>query len=157
MKLYSYTKKFPLVGKLTLIGDEDYLYGITWNHDQDYEVKLTKVLEQTIKELEEYFSGNRTKFSVPYKVNTGTEFQKEVWHQLNQIPYGTAINYQELAKRVGKPKASRAVGNANRANPIAIIIPCHRVIRKDKTLGGYAGTKTDLKENLLKGEGYDLT
>ena len=156
MKLYSFTKEFPVVGKLTFLADDNYLYRITLGADLTHENKLNKVIELAITELDEYFKGTRTDFSVPYKLN-GTTFQKAVWNELLQIPYGTAINYQELAKRVNNVHGSRAVGNANRANPIPIIVPCHRVIRKNNTLGGYAGTKSDIKEKLLRGENYDFT
>ena len=156
MKLYSYTKAFPIVGELTLIADDHYLYKITFGQDQTYESKKNQVIALAIRELDDYFSGNLKTFTVPYRL-FGTSFQKAAWNQLKLIPYGRAINYQELATKIGRPGASRAVGNANRANPLPIIIPCHRVIRKNNTLGGYAGTKTDIKQRLLRGEGYDFT
>ncbi len=89
-------------------------------------------------QLDEYFAGARTVFDVPVQLE-GTEFQRAVWAQLRAIPYGSTISYGELARRVGNPKASRAVGLANGRNPIAVIVPCHRVIAGDGTLGGYGG------------------
>lgn len=90
------------------------------------------------KELKEYFSGNRKKFTLPLDPE-GTPFQKNCWKVLRAIPYGATISYYEEAKRLGSPRAMRAVGYANGSNPIPIIVPCHRVIAKDGGLGGYAG------------------
>jgi len=93
-------------------------------------------------ELQEYFSGRRQKFSVPLDVE-GTAFQKKVWKALSEIPYGEVRSYGQIARRIGNPKASRAVGTANGANPVAIIVPCHRVIAGDGTLGGFGGGLTN--------------
>ncbi|WP_088005852.1 methylated-DNA--[protein]-cysteine S-methyltransferase [Indiicoccus explosivorum] len=106
------------------------------------------VMDKAKQQLEEYFSGTREQFELPLSVK-GTDFQERVWQELQRIPFGQAISYQELAERIGNPKAMRAVGQANRRNPIGIIIPCHRVIGKDKKLVGYAGNKVSLKEGLL--------
>jgi methylated-DNA-[protein]-cysteine S-methyltransferase len=89
-------------------------------------------------QLAEYFAGERTEFDVPRELS-GTEFQRAVWAQLSAIPYGETISYGELARRVGSPKASRAVGSANGRNPVAVIVPCHRVVAADGGLGGYGG------------------
>jgi methylated-DNA-[protein]-cysteine S-methyltransferase len=89
-------------------------------------------------QLDEYFAGTRSQFDVPMRLE-GTDFQREVWAQLCAIPYGETISYGELARRVGNPKASRAVGLANGRNPVAVIVPCHRVIAADGSLGGYGG------------------
>jgi methylated-DNA-[protein]-cysteine S-methyltransferase len=97
-----------------------------------------QVLDQTISELKEYFDGNRREFSVPL-LPTGTKFQQTVWAELMNIPYGTTISYWGLAKRMGDPLLTRAVGTANGANPISIIIPCHRVIGANGHLTGYGG------------------
>jgi methylated-DNA-[protein]-cysteine S-methyltransferase len=96
------------------------------------------VLAEAGKQLREYFAGRRTEFDLPLAPE-GTPFQRSVWRCLQEIPYGETISYAELAKRVGNPKASRAVGSANGKNRIAIIIPCHRVIAADGTLGGFGG------------------
>ena len=152
---YYYDYKSP-VGELTIIGNEEHLLEVTFKKDTPYQKKITPVIKETIKQLDEYFNGTRKTFNIPYQI-TGTPFRLLVWSKLTSIPYGKTINYQELACMVDNPKASRAVGNANKANPLLIIIPCHRVIKKDNTIGGYAGTKSNLKERLLRGEGYDLT
>jgi O-6-methylguanine DNA methyltransferase len=95
------------------------------------------MLDQLRRELHEYFAGHRSGFSVPLSLQ-GTEFQKLVWAELQKIPHGKTISYEELANRIGKPTAHRAVAQANGANPICILIPCHRVIAKSGKLGGYS-------------------
>lgn len=102
------------------------------------------------RQLDEYFAGKRRRFDLPL-APAGTDFQRRVWWALLAIPYGEAISYGELARRVGKPRAARAVGAANGANPIAIIIPCHRVVGASG-IGGYAGG-LDIKRHLLALEG----
>jgi len=92
---------------------------------------------ETCKQLDEYFAGERKKFDLPLAPE-GTPFQQAAWKQLQKIPYGQTISYSQEAKAVGHPKACRAVGSANGKNPIAIIIPCHRVIAANGGLGGYA-------------------
>ncbi|MGX7077184.1 methylated-DNA--[protein]-cysteine S-methyltransferase [Globicatella sanguinis] len=90
------------------------------------------------QELCEYLGGTRTEFTIPTIMN-GTVFQTKVWQALKNIPYGTTLDYQGLGKEIGYPNASRAIGNANSSNLIMILIPCHRVIRSDGSIGGYAG------------------
>ncbi len=105
----------------------------------DAEIKASKIrLKETVDQLSEYFNGERTHFDLKLFL-TGTEFQKQVWLGLDQIPYGRTISYGELATRLKSPGAMRAVGAANGQNPIPIILPCHRVIAADGTLGGYTG------------------
>jgi len=91
-----------------------------------------------IKQLEEYFSGRRHEFDIPLRLD-GTPFQVSVWNELRKIPYGTKTSYGEIARRIGNPKAVRAVGLANGRNPIPIIVPCHRVIGSNGTLTGFGG------------------
>lgn len=105
------------------------------------------LLRQAGEELREYFSGKRTTFDVPLKPS-GTPFQERVWEALCGIPYGETISYGELARRVGNPAASRAVGLANGKNPLGIIVPCHRVIGASGKLVGYGGG-LDRKQRLL--------
>jgi methylated-DNA-[protein]-cysteine S-methyltransferase len=102
---------------------------------------------EAIRQLRDYFAGRRTGFDLPLSPE-GTPFQLAVWRQLQDIPYGGTISYGELARRVGNPKASRAVGAANGANPIPIVIPCHRVIGADGRLTGFGGG-LPVKEALL--------
>ncbi len=114
----------------------------------DYEESPSPVIEEARKQLDEYFEGKRTTFDIPL-LFAGTEFQKSVWHELLKIPYGTTISYGELAKRLGMPRAVRAVANANGANAISIITPCHRVIGSNHSLTGYAGG-LNAKKKLLE-------
>ena len=98
--------------------------------------------------LREYFAGHRKQFDLPLAPQ-GTAFQKSVWRQLQQIPYGITISYGQLAKRVGNPNAARAVGSANGRNPLPIVIPCHRVIAGGGKLGGFSGG-LNVKQILLQ-------
>jgi methylated-DNA-[protein]-cysteine S-methyltransferase len=108
------------------------------------------LLTEVVHQLDEYFEGKRHEFDLPFAPQ-GTLFQKKVWNQLRQIPYGKTASYSDIAKAVGNGKAVRAVGAANKRNPIAIIIPCHRVIGSNGKLTGYAGGLWR-KERLLKYE-----
>lgn len=113
----------------------------------NYEKKTSDIIQETGKQLDEYFSGKRTVFDIPL-LFAGTDFQKKVWHKLLEIPYGTTISYGELATQLNMPKAVRAVANANGANAISIIVPCHRVIGSDHSLTGYGGG-LEAKKTLL--------
>nr|WP_078550673.1 methylated-DNA--[protein]-cysteine S-methyltransferase [Litchfieldia alkalitelluris] len=110
------------------------------------------VLLKAEKQLGEYFKGDRKSFSLPLKL-VGTSFQLDVWKELCKIPYGEIVSYQDVATNINNQKAVRAVGQANRRNPIPILVPCHRVLGKNNALTGYAGERIDLKEKLLKLEG----
>lgn len=107
-----------------------------------------------IRELTEYFLGKRKQFTVPLHL-VGTEFQKKVWRALLEVPYGKTVTYKDIAKKIGNPKALRAVGMANNKNKIPIIVPCHRVIGSDGKLTGYAAGLS-IKEKLLKLEGIQV-
>jgi methylated-DNA-[protein]-cysteine S-methyltransferase len=139
-----YTELDSPIGELLLLGDGRSLHGLymqegrtgseispAWKRSAD---PFTAVRKQ----LEEYFAGRRTTFDVPLKM-AGTAFQRRVWSELREVPYGQSISYGELARRIGIPSASRAVGTANGLNPIAVIVPCHRVIGSDGSLTGYGG------------------
>ena len=111
------------------------------------------VLQQAQAELAEYFRGERQRFTVPLAPR-GTPFQLSVWRALREIPYGSTCSYLDLARAIGRPTASRAVGAANGLNPIAIIVPCHRVIGASGALTGYAGG-LERKRWLLQHEGAE--
>ena len=104
----------------------------------EYEEGISDIINKTILQLDEYFEGKRKEFTIPV-VFSGTDFQRQVWSELMNIQYGQTISYSELANRIGNPKAIRAVASANAANPISIIVPCHRVIGSRHQLTGYAG------------------
>jgi methylated-DNA-[protein]-cysteine S-methyltransferase len=142
------------VGRLVLESDGDVLIGI-WLPGETRLPRGTgddapPVLKDTATELGEYFAGARMEFDIPMELD-GTTFQKEVWQELTRIPYGETISYGELARRVGRPKGPRAVGQANGRNPIPIIVPCHRVLASNG-IGGYGGGLS-MKRSLLAVEG----
>jgi methylated-DNA-[protein]-cysteine S-methyltransferase len=120
--------------------------------DMDREDAAHPVLRLAVLELEEYFKSERKNFTIPLSIE-GTEFQKAVWNELSKIPYGETRSYQDIACAIQKQKAVRAVGQANKANKLPIIIPCHRVIGKNRSMTGYAGKEIDKKEKLLEIEG----
>ncbi len=104
----------------------------------DFEAGTSDVIEKAILQLDEYFAGKRKSFDIPL-LFVGTTFQQTVWNELLNIPFGTTLSYGEMAKRIGLPKAVRALANANGANSISIFAPCHRVIGSDHSLTGYGG------------------
>jgi len=109
------------------------------------------LMRSYVSELEEYFAAKRREFTFPLDLR-GTDFQRACWHALLAIPYGETRTYADIARAVGKPKAFRAVGMANNRNPIAVVVPCHRVIASDGTLCGYGGG-LGIKRKLLELEG----
>ncbi|MBC7660965.1 MAG: methylated-DNA--[protein]-cysteine S-methyltransferase [Chitinophagaceae bacterium] len=112
------------------------------------------ILLQAVRELREYFAGNRRAFEVPIDLQTGTSFQREAWDMLQRIPFGETLSYGEQARAMGRPKAFRAVGGANGKNPLPVIIPCHRVVNSLGKLHGFSGG-LDVKRYLLKVEGVN--
>jgi methylated-DNA-[protein]-cysteine S-methyltransferase len=144
------------VGKLRLIASDKGLVAIDVRNvktssDEVKNVAAQKILSATKKQLEQYFAGKRTAFDLPLDLE-GTDFQQLAWRALCRIPFGKTISYGDQAKNIKKPKAFRAVGSANGKNPIPIIVPCHRVVAGDGSLGGYSlGLK--MKKQLLALEG----
>jgi len=132
------------IGSLTLTAVGGALTGLHMHEQRhapaaaDRWVRDDAAFEDVVAQLEEYFAGGLEHFEVELDLH-GTEFQRRVWARLLDIPYGETISYGELAGRVGNPKASRAVGLANGRNPVAVIVPCHRVVAADGTMGGYGG------------------
>lgn len=114
----------------------------------EFEEGMSEVTQLATEQLDGYFAGKRRAFDVPL-LFVGTDFQVTVWNELLAIPYGRTISYGEMARRIGKPKAVRAVANANGANALSIFVPCHRVIGSDHTLTGYGGG-LDAKRKLLE-------
>lgn len=120
------------------------------------EERETPLIKKTIKQLREFLSGKRKEFDLPLAPH-GTEFQKNVWNALQKVPYGETRSYKQIAEMIDNPEACRAVGGANNRNPIAIIIPCHRIIGVNGKLVGYAGG-IDKKQKLLEIEkAFDVT
>ena len=114
----------------------------------EFKIETSSILEQTKKQLDEYFTGNRKTFDIPLHP-VGTDFQKKVWHVLLNIPYGETRSYKEIAQSIGSPNSVRAVAGAIGANGISIFIPCHRVIGSNHSLTGFAGG-LDAKRRLLE-------
>jgi methylated-DNA-[protein]-cysteine S-methyltransferase len=138
MQTYSTYFKSPL-GPIEIVGGQDSILALHFVEEMlPGDDELTFCVKECLKQLDEYFKGQRRKFFLNLEP-AGTEFQKSVWRQLEEIPYGKTTSYGALAGVLGKPKASRAVGSANGQNPIAIIIPCHRVLGSDGSLTGYGG------------------
>ena len=136
------------IGKLKIEYENDVLTGIAYTENEKEQGIRSELSDKTVLQLEEYFDGRRKEFDIPIKLR-GTEFQKKVWKELLKIPYGATVSYKDIAIKIGNPKACRAVGMANHNNPILIIVPCHRVINKNKKLGGYA-LGLDLKRRMLE-------
>lgn len=153
-KLYFY-KLNTIIGYIYIIKSKKGLRSIeiiedNWlNLKNKHQLKESKeVCEDEIKQLKEYFSGERKSFDLILDIKA-TDFRKKVWVELMNIPYGEVRSYSDIAKAIGNEKAVRAIGQANKANPIPIIIPCHRVIGKNEKLLGYAGNHTDIQEKLI--------
>lgn len=150
------------VGSLKLIASKSGLAAVLWEHDNPKRVRLEPqifddsqlILQETVKQLNEFFEGKRTTFDLPLDFQ-GTVFQKAVWNELLNIPFGALRSYKDIAEAIDNPKAVRAVGAANGKNPISIIAPCHRVIGSNGSLTGFAGGFT-IKAKLLTLEGHHI-
>lgn len=138
-----------VIGDLSIIEEDEKIIEVTFGRMEasDIQEKRTPLLQEACTQLEAYFSGKRKEFDLPLQPR-GTIFQKSVWEALCTIPYGETRSYKDIAQQIGNPKACRAIGMANHNNPIAIIIPCHRVIGAGGSLTGYAGG-LDIKQQLL--------
>lgn len=161
MSLACKTMESP-VGKLKLVASDTGLVAVLWQNDRPKRVRLAELVEddqhpvllKAERQLGEYFAGKRKAFDVPLDMR-GTDFQKNVWEALLGIPFGETRSYGQLAKQLGNPNATRAVGAANGRNPLSIIVPCHRVIGSSGSLTGFGGgleTKAhllDLEKNKL--------
>lgn len=135
-------------GEIFLVTSPKGLKRLSFRREPGVKMGRNAVAEQTVKQLKRYFSGQAVSFTVPLDMD-GTAFQKKVWAELCKIPYGETRSYRDIAKRIRNPRAVRAVGSANGKNPICIVVPCHRVIAADGSIGGYTGG-LDLKRQLLK-------
>ena len=144
------------VGQLKLVASATGLLAILWENDNPKRVLLAdlaedihqQILVETERQLIEYFAGKRDTFDIPLDMR-GTAFQKNVWQALQTIPFGRTLSYGQIAKQLGRPTASRAVGAANGRNPISIVVPCHRVIGASGKLTGFAGG-LEAKAHLLR-------
>ena len=127
------------IGYTEILGDENGIVSISVLNSDKTETEIIPLnLQDCVQQLQDYFKGNRKSFGLTLNPK-GTTFQKQVWNELQNIPFGKTITYLELSKRLGDVKAIRAAANANGKNPIWIVVPCHRVIGSDGSLTGYAG------------------
>lgn len=144
------------IGPLTITAEGQALTGLHMHRQRHFPAipataeRDDEALAPIVRQLQAYFAGELTDFELPLDLR-GTAFQRRVWGALQEIPYGETISYGELARWVGNPSASRAVGTANGRNPVAIVVPCHRVIAADGGIGGYGGG-LDRKTWLLEHE-----
>ncbi|MDR0659229.1 MAG: methylated-DNA--[protein]-cysteine S-methyltransferase [Prevotellaceae bacterium] len=129
------------VGILKITAKDSAVRSITFvdSAEEQEKTRQPRAIRKCIKQLNEYFEGKRKTFGFPYKLNTDSEFQQKVWAELEKIPFGKTISYKQLALQLNDEKLVRAVGAANGKNPLAIVVPCHRVIGSDGKLVGYAG------------------
>lgn len=155
-----FAKFESIIGDLYLVANDEVLLTIYFGEadlnkhediDNLFYQEDHRILSECRRQLSEYFAGKRSHFNLSLELK-GTPFQQAVWNQLNMIPYGDTKSYSEIAALIGREKAVRAVGQANKANRYPIIIPCHRVIGKNDQLTGYAGTRVELKKILLEHE-----
>jgi methylated-DNA-[protein]-cysteine S-methyltransferase len=150
------------VGTLTLVATDEGLAAILWENDRPHRVRLNieaeenghPVLVEAERQLAEYFAGRRKQFALKLDVS-GTPFQRQVWNALLTIPFGETRSYRQIATQIGNPRAVRAVGAANRRNPLSIVAPCHRVVGSTGALTGFAGG-LDVKARLLALEGVEV-
>lgn len=144
-------------GNLKIDSDGNHIIAVSFMNDDIPSLKDTQpvscseIIEKCIEELDAYFRGKGKEFSVPFQ-SSGTDFQQKVWQQVKAVPYGKTITYSALAERLGSVKLTRAVGQANGKNPLAILVPCHRVVGKNNELQGYAWG-ISRKRQLLELEG----
>ncbi|ECC1497789.1 methylated-DNA--[protein]-cysteine S-methyltransferase [Listeria monocytogenes] len=146
-------QKSSPVGDLFITIDEKWIRNISYDEPKNWELLDGTIIEKELfqaltTQLDDYFEGKREHFDLPVLLK-GTDFQQKVWQALSEIPYGVVVSYKDIAISAGSPKAVQAVGQANRANPIPIIIPCHRCVKSNGELGGYNGADVDKKQYLL--------
>jgi methylated-DNA-[protein]-cysteine S-methyltransferase len=152
----SYASVASAVGTWTVEGSEFRVTRVYMPHERAPRVTRTihGTVRHTARQLEEYFEGSRTDFEVALADTSATEFQRDVWRVLRSLPYGSVATYAKVAELAGRPRAARAVGNANHANPWPVIVPCHRVVARHG-LGGYGGGE-EIKRYLLALEGVEV-
>ena len=148
------------IGWIDIIAEENRILRTSFSEVAPYPAPTfpsnVPILIRTIKLLDLYFAGGPIDFAeLPVQLTHTTDFQQQVWNAIRQIPYGEVRTYQWIADRIGRPKSARSIGNAVGANPVSILIPCHRIIRSDGTLGGYGGG-LERKRRLLALEGHPI-
>ena len=144
------------IGILKITAEEEHITGLSLEPQGRLQRGApTPLLQEACRQLAEYFSGKRTTFDLQIKYTKGTLFQHSVWNALRNIPYGEIRSYEDIAVAIGNPKAVRAIGQANHNNPMLLLVPCHRVINKNGTIGGF-GCGVEVKKQLLQLEGLKI-
>ena len=148
------------IGILKITAEEEYITGLSLEAQEGVKEAVAEapsiaLLQQACRQLSEYFAGIRTSFNLPIKYTVGTPFQHSVWNALREIPYGETRSYEDIAVAIGNPKAVRAIGQANHNNPILLLVPCHRVVNKNGSIGGF-GCGVEVKKQLLQLEGAQI-
>ena len=158
--LYTY-HYYNQIGTIEIKEENEHITGVCLLTEKEEVAKRefqspeTPLLHQAHHQLTEYFAGERTQFDLPIAYPHGTPFQHAVWNALRDIPYGETRSYEDIARAIGKPKAVRAIGQANTRNPLLLLVPCHRVINKNGTIGGF-GCGVEVKRKLLQLEGIEF-
>ena len=158
--LYTYHYNSP-IGILEIKEENGYIIGVRLLTEKEeiakaeFQSPATSLLQEAHTQITEYFAGERTSFNLPIAYPHGTPFQHSVWNALRDIPYGETRSYEDIAVAIGNPKAVRAIGQANTRNPILLLVPCHRVINKNGTIGGF-GCGVAVKKQLLQWEGVTI-
>lgn len=127
------------IGTIKIAAVDDLIYSVDFTDEVDDATYTSHEIQNCVFQLDEYFAGKRRNFSINYVFDKGTDFQKRVWNEMMKIPFGKVVSYEDIAVSIGHAKAFRAVGSAVGKNPLAIIIPCHRVVRSDGKAGNYSG------------------
>lgn len=153
--LSTLTIESPL-GSLEIHFDSDFVYEVRWIREKKTTASVIRyshhesLAEEIIRQFNGYWKGSLFYFNLPLNISEAPPFYRQVWSALCDIPYGNTVSYRDIARKVGKPEAARAVGNACAANPFAVVIPCHRVVKSDGSLGKYSATGgTELKKKLI--------
>ena len=152
--IYQFTYK-TVLGDVTLVEEDGALLAISMQSDHGGIAQETPLIKDAFRQLSEYLIGERKEFEIPLRMK-GTEFQKQVWTALLEIPYGETRSYKQIAETIGNPKGMRAVGMANNRNQLLIVVPCHRVIGANGSLVGY-GEGVEMKEFLLRLEKVSIS
>lgn len=159
--MVSYAVFISPIGILEIKEENEHIIGVCLLAEKEeiataeFQSPSTPLLQQTHIQLAEYFAGKRTQFTLPIAYPHATPFQHSVWNALRNIPYGETRSYEDIAVAIGNPKAVRAIGQANTRNPILLLVPCHRVINKNGTIGGF-GCGVEIKKQLLQLEGLEI-
>jgi methylated-DNA-[protein]-cysteine S-methyltransferase len=132
-------------------GSADFLQELVQRFPSHGVTRDAQAADETAREIQEYFAGRRRRFDIDLDLSALSDFERDVLEETRRVPFGATASYSELARRIGRPRSARAVGNALRRNPVPILVPCHRIVRQDGTPGGYGGPRgSEEKSRLLQ-------